>query len=553
MKKIINILSLFAVTSLLFISCTDKWDDHYEVKTLGDGSLWQSLTANRDLSNFVSVLEACGMKQTLESSQVFTVFAPVNASLNKEQAEGLIESYGIQKNNGVPEKENSVIKEFIKNHIALYNHSVSSLTQDSINMMNGKAIGLNCNTFADAPIAYSISCSNGIMYVISEVVDYTPNVFEYLVRDTDFSNIADFVYSFNFERFDPAQSVAGEIVDGKTVYLDSVTVLENELLEMFGKIDNEDSTYWMSVPTNKVWDRLVNEYTSYYNFDNTIAYRDSLVYTLPRIAAMMGTVFSRTNNPDKSIRDSVLSTNAVPYEMRYRTWGSYDKKYCQYDKPFDAGGVFDGAQQIVCSNGMVLKDSIWHYDKYNTFMREIVMEGEDKATLDSVDSKSTRELTYVSVATDNPYYNNVSGHGYSQVQPSGSSAPKAVFNIADVMSNVDYDVYVVAVPAVAGDTLVSVTQRVPTMFRATLYYNNQQGKQENYKTTSNFTTDPTKVDSVFIGTYSFPTASVGLSKPQVKMLIESRVSNSQEKNGTYTKTLRLDCIVFKPHRKTSSN
>lgn len=548
MKKIINILGLFIIASSVFMSCADEWDEHYEVKTVGEGSLWQSLTNDNSLSNFASVLEACDMRPSLEGSQVFTVFAPMNSSLSAEERDSLILWYNLQKKNGVPEKENFVTQEFIKNHIALYNYSVSSLTNDSINMMNGKSLGLTGGTFANSKITNSISTSNGSLYVVDKVVDYSPNVFEYIARDSLLSGVANFIYSFNQEKFDPSQSVAGEIVNGKTVYLDSVTVLENKLLDMLGKINNEDSTYWMSVPTNNVWDSLIEEYTKYYNFDNTVPYRDSLVYTLPRISALMGTVFSRTNNPDRSIRDSVISTNAVPYDMRYRKWGSYDKKYYQYDKPFDAGGVFDGAEQIVCSNGMVLKDSIWHYDKYNTFMQEIVMEGENKATLDSVDSKSTRELTYISVATDNPFYNDVSGHGYSQIQPSGSSAPKAVFNIADVMSNVDYDVYVVAVPAVAGDTLASMTQRKPTIFRTTIYYNDENGKQQNFKQTANFTTDPTKVDSVLIGTYRIPTASVGLTKPQVKMLIESRVSNTQEKNGTYTKTLRLDCIIFKPHK-----
>lgn len=550
MKKVINIFCLLAIASLLFTSCADEWDDHYKVNTLGEGSLWQSLSSNAELSNFVSVLEACDMKASLDGSQVFTVFAPVNSDLSAKKCEELIKSYQLQKRSGISDKNNTVLKEFIKNHIALYNHSVSSLTNDSINMMNGKSLGLSGTSFADSKISNTVSTSNGILYVIDKVVDYSPNVFEYLVRDSDLSCIADFVYSFNKEKFDASQSVAGEIVNGKIEYLDSVTVLENDLLDMFGKINNEDSTYWMSVPTNDVWKRLIEEYTQYYNFDNTTPYRDSLVYTLPRISAMMGTVFSRTNNPDKSIRDSVMSTNSVPYEMRYREWGSYDKKYCQYDKPFDKGGVFDGAEQIVCSNGLVLKDANWHYDKFNTFMREIVMEGEDKITLDSVDTKSTRELTYVSVATDNPFYNKVSGHGYSQMQPSGSSAPKAVFNVTEVMSNLDYDVYVVAVPALAGDTLASEAQRTPTIFRTTIYYNEQDGKQNNFKTSSNFTTDPTKVDSVFVGTYRFPTSSVGLTEPQVRMLIESRVSNTQEKKGTHTKTLRLDCIIFKPHKES---
>ena len=78
-----------------FTACTDTWDDHYEAPATGvnDGSLWQAIKANPDLSNFASVIEACGYDKALASSQVFTVFAPTNASLSADEAAELIRQY----------------------------------------------------------------------------------------------------------------------------------------------------------------------------------------------------------------------------------------------------------------------------------------------------------------------------------------------------------------------------------------------------------------------------------------------------------------------------
>ena len=58
--------------------------------------------------------------------------------------------------------------------------------------------------------------------------------------------------------------------------------------------------------------------------------------------------------------------------------------------------------------------------------------------------------------------------------------------------------------------------------------------------------DPTKVDSIYIGTVTFPTCSYSTSEPQVKLIFQSYVTSSQYEK-TANRTLRLDCIVFKPH------
>ena len=119
---------------------------------------------------------------------------------------------------------------------------------------------------------------------------------------------------FYRQEFSASESVDGGIVDGKTVYLDSVFRHQNDLFDsefLDARLNNEDSTYWMVMPSNEAWSKLVDEYKDYFNYDNTVDKRDSIHYTNTRMAIMKGTAFSRTTNTDAMLRDSALSTNAV--------------------------------------------------------------------------------------------------------------------------------------------------------------------------------------------------------------------------------------------------
>src|SRR5574344_1125512 len=81
------------IIALAFIGCTDKWDDHYDAAATGEGTLWEAISSNPDLSNFASVVKACGYDTTLVSKQIFTVFAPVNENFTSDQANALITAY----------------------------------------------------------------------------------------------------------------------------------------------------------------------------------------------------------------------------------------------------------------------------------------------------------------------------------------------------------------------------------------------------------------------------------------------------------------------------
>lgn len=540
--------------ALAFTACSDTWDEHYDAPgEQQSGNLWQHISTDSRLSNFGHVIKFTGYDLALSSSQVFTVFAPTNDCFSEQQADSVINLYKEQYAKGVKKDDNLAIKEFVQNHIALYNYSVSSLSNDSITMMNGKYLILTPNAISTSPFLESNKrVDNGVLFTLGKKVDYFPNVFEYIRTDSDIDSLANFLYGYNLYEFDAKKSVAGGIVDGATIYLDSVMVLKNDLFSKIGLIASEDSTYWMVVPDNDTWNRLVPEYTQYYNYANNVNKRDSLQYVLSRLALVQGTVFSRTNNSDVSLRDSALSYNAVGYNYRKSNYGNSELKYWQYDKPFNPGGVFSDTEVIPCSNGQVMKALDWHFDKEQTFFHTIIVEGEGRNSLKEVNTLNTRDpLTTVNVVSSNPFYGKISGNSYVEIVPqSSSSNPSATFYIKDVLSNIGYDILVVMAPALAGDTLARETDRLPTKFRCTMEWVNQEGQKESApigSSTTLFETHSDVVDTILVASdYRFPTCSYGLDNPQVTIQLESRLRNAER--TTHTRTMRLDCIMLRPHR-----
>ena len=568
-----------------FTACTDTWDDHYEAPATGvnDGSLWQAIKANPDLSNFASVIEACGYDKALASSQVFTVFAPTNASLSADEAAELIRQYN-NENGKVSEEDNTVIKEFLQNHIALYNYSVSPNSSDSIVLMNGKYAVLSASHINETPmLSTNALYENGVLFTVGKQVAYFPNLFEYLRKDADLDSLRKFLYCgdtlnsdrsqpiFYYKDFLPSRSIPGGIENGKTVYLDSVFAQRNELFNFLdAQLNSEDSTYWMVAPTNDVWRDLIAQTTSCFNYADNVEDRDSLIYTNSRLAIVEGTIFSSTINPllgTAARLDSVMSTSAVTnYTLRRYRWGSDTLCYYQYFNPTDAGGVFDGATPVECSNGRLLKASTWNFDKAQTFGKIIIVEAERASSIKEVsrrpdshgDSIGTITPTSRYVESTNAYYNKVSNNGFVEFVPASSDVNHYVtFNITNVLSDMGYDIYLVTAPALANDSNATEVQRLPTTMRCTLGYNNQAGRHQERQLVSSVSTNDGKLgyspDAVnwikLADNYKFEVSSYGLEEenPQVTLKVETRVSNAQQRNNQYTRTMRIDCIVLKPH------
>ena len=466
------------------ISCTDTWDEHYQTGVMGEGTLWEAIKNNQQLSNFARVIEATGYNKSLSSSQVFTVFAPTNDAFTDADANEVISQYQAELAKGLKGEKNRAIKEFVMNHIALYNYSIANESPDTtIRMMNGKYLGLTSNTFSGKQFTSTNTITgNGILFTLAEKADYIYNIFEYVKDDPDLDSVSNFLYMtepFQFHKivFSPSASVPGDIINDQQHYLDSVTTTSNEILSYWleALLDEEDSFYYALMPTNKAWKEQYEKNAPLFQYDKQVLGRDSLMCLYPRVNILMGMQFSKTTNPllgEIEAIDSLMSPLAYPYyfyrKMRY---GSFDIHPYQFDKPYTKpNGIFtDIKGKKVCSNGVILKTDNWKAKPSDTFLQQIVMEAENSTSLDSL-SGATPDAkpswTYTTVQPENPFYDEVSQHEYNTLIPANLMDMGVLLNFRNVLSNQKYDMYVVTVPATAGDTLA--TDKLPTRFGVTL-------------------------------------------------------------------------------------
>ena len=541
-------------------ACSDTWDDHYaggNGVSGSDVSLWQTIASNDQLSNFARVIDACGYKASLDGDQAFTVFAPTNDGFTAAQADSVIALFNEEKQSGVITKDNKAIKEFVQNHIALYNYSVAATGQDtSLVMMNGKYLPFGYTKFAgQSLVSKNQLTKNGVLFTLANTASYTPNIFEYLKRDATLDSLANYLYSYNVYEFDPDQSVAGEIVDGQTTYLDSVTVLKNDVLNHYiGDINDEDSVFRMVVPNNSEWERLVAQYTPYFNYNNKVEKRDSMQYLYSHLFISNGTVFSMTSNTEQSLQDSAVSVNARSYTTREQVYGFKGAKYYVYDdpRPFEPGGVFYGAEKVSCSNGIVYKVPTWNLHPTQTFMRKIYVEAENSNYRKEYEEDKSRVPSIVSVASDNKqFYGKLSQNKYIEfLSKTKDGKPSVTYYVPDVLSNVPYDIKLVMAPAIAGDTAATDEQRKKLLVDVTLGYMRQDGTEKTEKMLSRKECKKDEVDTLIVAeNFVFPTCTYNVD-PQVTLKIASSGRPPGSKKEEYQTSLRIDCIILEPKEET---
>lgn len=544
----IKLFAIISVSVLAFTACTDTWDDHYDNQNSSNENLWTVISQDENLSNFVKVVKTCGYDVPLNGSQMFSVFAPDNSALSSERADSLIDEYNKEKNQNISEDDNEVIKQFLCNHIALYNKSVASTTNDTIRMVNGKYIPLSSGSFGTCGlISKNILTKNGVLYTINNVETYYPNVFESLKKTVGLDSVSNYLYSFNRYVFDEENSVAGGINEnGQTVYLDSVTDLTNNLLSSYGHLDREDSLYWYIAPTNKVWNELYAKYNPYFNYDNTVENRDSLNRYYTCSAILEGSFFNKNMNSDVSLRDSACSTE---YNFKLDDYGM-ENTYFKFYKPYDDGGIFTGTENVTCSNGVLMKSDNWKISPYLTFLQQTKLEAEYTNYQDTIQN-AISPVSVRRVSSDNPFYGKVSNNEFIELNPSKNGQPTIRYNIPNIFSNIGYDIFVVFAPATAYNTEASAEQRLPSKVRFYTIYNEQNGRavsQKSIKIGSGYiyTTNPDILDTVQVASnYVYPTCSYGLEDPQVKLIIRNTsTTNETDKFSRYT---RIDCVIFKPH------
>lgn len=552
-----GVVALIAATT--GVSCTDTWDDHYSVNgSVPGATLWENMLLDESIRPFVRVLDSCGYKDMLNSNQVFTVWAP---EITEEEAQEWIETYKREKSQGVVDDDNATLNQFIRNHIALYNRQVSSLTEDeTVKMLNGKRLSLTSSMLNGEVnmVGNGVPSSNGMLYKVDGPATFFPNIWERVRMDLEGENgldsVANFFLSWNRVELDEEASVPGGIVDGETVYLDSVMYNYNIIFNNYGQIDTEDSSYWYVAPTNKIWRENIDKYRSYFEFHNNLGKDgDSLQNLYSKLMFVYGSFFN--------VREQELPFNeANPDSIVATTYTSYSPDFSKFEWPMQAGGLLHGLTPQDCSNGRLYKATDWRIPPTKLiYMRPIQVEAEYANNYSTVTLSGDSTAIQVNAVEATNENFRVSTGGYLVVKDSRSgrtNQPEITFKIPSTLSNCPYDIKVVFASPLAGDSLAKEDAQLKRRFTAKIrYYSSRTGDMiegSNARTLcTDVDVDATRMDTITVTEgFEFPVSNYGEEDPRVLLTIQS-IKGRTVPSG-YSKDLAIDCVIFEP-RPTSGS
>ena len=401
-KSFFAIVSLFAVL-LVGSSC----EDNIGIKVTdeapnADKTLYEVIMNDPELTDFVEVLNACNVRSEknpneiisvadslFNTSKVYTVWAPKNGSFVKEDILARIK-------NGY---RDDVMKTFVFSHVANYLKAAKGRYDEDgelILMLNDKKSVFAGSydhgyTFAGKElIEVNNRVKNGIIHKLSTVADYQYNIWEYIYsysQNTEsvykVDSMVNYLYSYNDTAFAEHLSIRGPIVSGNVTYLDSVFEISNKLLSKYnggvGNLDNEDSLYTFYLPTNDLWDEMIEKGEKHFNYRYSAASNEKLIDSLklyyPRYYMTKYLTYSDFEQryvPADKQNDSVMP---VQYEYPRKLFSKKALEDCVVDTK-------------VLSNGTVKIINKFPYSIFDLWHDTIRIEAEDQYLMNQDPSKS---------------------------------------------------------------------------------------------------------------------------------------------------------------------
>lgn len=606
MRNYLNFLKKSAWVALvvpLFASCSDAWDKHYSTNSavVADKTISELLSEDPDYSKFVQVLKNTvvfnGKKTTkqtyyefLNSNQFVTLWAPKNDAENVDW-----DLYTKSGKNYDEAWETQL--EFIKNHLALANPS-SGVTQSKlIPMMSTKTFTITPNSIGGVRYAQgNIPCTNGVIHKLDGALTYSKNVYEILTTEDRFSHIGVFLESYKEEILDEAQSVSSGLdANGEKVYIDSVVDIRNVFLNSFGRIDVEDSTYWVVAVQNDAWDEQMLKVLPYFDYgkddrvrhikvkkaiaddfeskysefctvdrigDNCYLNIDSLRWLYANAAMFVDMTYNMNEKRaiNKYREDSVYS-NASGFFGSYMNPADFSTLEGHYYKPFDAvqepirkGGLFNAGTPIEASNGKVIEANSWLFKDTETYLLPLVWNVEGMTGVECIEFSTG---TMKRVAAD--YVRKVSNGAYLDIVGDTKSACWTTrFKIRDIMSG-KYRLCAVVLPI----DFDSNKKPLPVKFTSKFTYAKTDGKDTTTQLTKlnnrgkpvavEYLTDvskidpstgKTKIDTLLLDTIDFPVCSFALDS--YGLTIDMTISMKSTEDNKYSNNLKLDCFYLEP-------
>lgn len=520
-------------------ACSD-WDDHYEGTGAQEGAsqtLWQQLSQTPEVSDFCKLLENTKVfrmhKRTkasyadlLNGGQSFTVVAPKNGTFNLDSLLQLVQT----------DKGDSVVEKFfVKNHLGRSANSVVEGDQQLL-LLNSKHVTMNPTSIEGVTLAKSnIHAKNGVLHIVERPLPYTYSLYEALCDMPDMQAIGSFLRQYDYDWFDADASVSSGIVEGLPVYVDSVVIEINRMLNSIGLINAEDSTYWVVAPTTAGWNKAWEETSKYFVYDQKVLKRDSLQQYWTNRALLDDAIFNMTDQ--RNTDDSLVS---VPYLNWRRGWTGTRPKFHVFNRPFDEGGILSNAQPVNCSNGVLYKTDEWPFTPEETYLKELWTECEQTGLLVSQPKNCTYNIRRV-VA------DSISENGYLQVVPEKTTSIwEITFRVSNTLA-ADYDVYAIVLPkSVANQKNPDMK---PCKFRASIIYTDENGVEQTYKCNNNkvYTTDAEHVDTLLLAE-AFHVPVCNYNMQDIKFSVRLQCAAAATELRRFSNEMYLDCIYLRPRR-----
>lgn len=520
---------LLPLSSFLYTSCSD-WDDHYETMASQAGTdltLWQTIQQHPELSDFRDVLSQTKVfkyhkvnnvsyADLLDGVQTFTVLAPVNGSFNKDSVLSLLST---------SKGDSMVVRSFIGNHLS-YNQVANVEKPTEFFLLNTKRATIGNNqTMGVALQASNIRAKGGILHILQNTLPYRYNIYEILLNDPRYNLIGEQISSYDEDEFNPTQSIEGGMVDGEQIYVDSVFIERNRMLESVGRLADEDSTYMVVLPTNEEWQRVWNEAMGFFRYDNTVEDRDSLQRYWANYSLLSDAIFSRTIQARPE--DSLIT---YYYDKRY-------PKYHVFHKPFQEGGILYGTTATEYSNGTLYTANRWPFTPEMTYNREIKTEGE---RTDLILDYSLCNYNTRTHAADS-----ISENEYLVITPkSNTSNWNMTFKLENTLA-ASYDICAVILPATVYN---AKAQLKPCKFQAEINYVDENGNEKTFNCdNAKFSNDPARVDTVVLAeNFKFPVCNY--DQTNMKFTVKLKCNILARESNQFSREMYLDCIYLRPRK-----
>jgi len=578
----------------VFTSCSD-FDDYNKIENntniAATQTLWENICQNAQLSDFAELVEKSGFSTELKQTKYYTVWAPLNGTFDASIFRNL--------------DNNALMRQFVQNHIASFAHSATGKIDERILMLNEKSYnfeGSAAYTFDDVTLnAANLPNSNGLLHTLNGVATFYPNLYEYvtdsvLAGDIALDSVRHYFQKYEMTYLDTEASVVGSIVNGMQTYVDSVMVTTNTLwASLNAKINNEDSTYTFIIPTNQAWTKAYNRIKGYYNYLTTTAAQVFVTSTATNSSISIDNAYWQDSLVSRYLTRNLIYSNNDAYnqwmEKAPSQLGTDTLRTTTRRKLSNPADILAQTKtKLKMSNGVArIVDSL-AFHPWETYAPELTYNASQSSNQARIVNANT-----LTVNVDNPDPEKIDVEELSKergtltylwVEPNGGYAkPELNIYLTDVLSTT-YDIYCVFVPqnVELGDTSVALPNRV--VF--TLNYCDENGKlqdhifkdesEENQQwfdayyeeckvpileqnpkqtfskpdnaTLTAFSNDVTKVDTLYVGEFTFPVSYYGLSTsdkicPNIKITSPFSVFNKALLAG-FSRDLRIASIILKP-------